>query len=142
LRAKRPTKDEFAAEFRNIKASEKLSRRKELVRYMLQKWSESACRNPIDESRMTIEHLASQGRRGHALSDDVVAEIGNLAWVSLDVQKRLGTKAFESKRSVLIKNHCWVDEALSKHDGEWNKKAIRDRTDHLAKDAFEKVWKN
>ena len=141
LKSKFPSRDEFIAEFRNLAASEKLTREKPLVRYVLQRISQYEAGTVHDGARMTIEHLASQGGRGHSLKDEVVAEIGNLAWVSEEVQKKLGTKKIGSKVEILRSAHCWVDATLDRHKGEWDKKAIRARTDHLAELAYDEVWR-
>jgi hypothetical protein len=140
LKLKRPSKDEFVAEFRTLAASEKLTRQKSLVQYALNKLAEHQTHNAYDRARMTIEHLASQSGKGNTLSDDVLAEIGNLAWVSQGLQEKLGTKKIDQKIRILRQQGDWVDDTLENFKGTWDKKAIRARTDHLASVAYDKVW--
>ena len=141
LKLKVPSYDEFVAEFRGLGASEKLTRQKPLVQYVLHKLSESRVGKAYEKERMTIEHLASQSGKGHMMEEEIVAEIGNLAWVSHKTQEKLGTKKIEMKIRILKREGDWVDEALKNHKGEWDKKAIRARTDNLASLAYKKVWR-
>jgi len=141
LNSKLPSRDEFIAEFRSLVASEKHTREKALVQYVLHKLSENQTGTAFDKARMTIEHLASQSGRGHAMKEEAVAEIGNLAWVSQDAQEDLGTKKIDAKIKILIKRGFWVDDSLQNHSGDWDKKAIRSRTDHLAALAYDQAWR-
>jgi hypothetical protein len=140
LRSKFPSFDEFQAEFRNLAASEKLTRQKSLVRYILHKISDAETGLPLNNSKMTIEHLASQAGKGHTLDDDVVAEIKNLAWVSEEIQAKLGTKKIDVKTKIIKSEGQWVDLSLEQHKGDWDASAIRKRTDYLAKLAYKKIW--
>jgi hypothetical protein len=56
---------------------------------------------------MTIEHLANQGK---AADDNVVAMVGNLLYVDLELNKELGNKTFAAKQPILQKaSGVWVD---------------------------------
>jgi uncharacterized protein with ParB-like and HNH nuclease domain len=141
LKAKFPSRDEFIAGFRDLAASEKLTREKSLVRYVLHKMAEHQSGQAYDRARMSIEHLASQSGKGHTLNEETVAEIGNLAWVTDSAQAHLGTKNIHAKIKILQKEGYWLDQSLATHTGDWDKKAIRLRTDHLAGLAYDQVWR-
>jgi len=91
-------------------------------------------------SKMTIEHLANQGKAS-ALTDVQLAEIGNLILVNESLNGKLGEKVF-SEKIKLLKNSSgvWLDENL-KTQKSLGEKEIRNRSNFLAKLAFEKVWK-
>jgi hypothetical protein len=142
LRDKRPPYQEFEANFRTILCSEKFTKRKSLVQYILWRMSKSFLDGfEPERARMTVEHIAGQAvPRGASLSDDQVAEIGNLILVSDKVNVQLADKPFQEKLAILFKSTVWVDEYL-RQQAAWGPEQIRKRTDHLAYLAYEKVWK-
>ena len=84
--------------------------------------------------------LQSQ-QNASVLTDLQVAEIGNLILVDEDLNRKLGTKSFTEKHKMLTKvNGVWKDDYLSKQTS-WGATQIRKRSDHLAKLAFDKIWK-
>jgi len=91
---------------------------------------------------MTIEHIAHQSQqKGSVLTDEQVGEIGNLILVDEDLNGKLGAKPFSEKHKMLMNSQgVWKDDYLSKQT-DWGATQIRKRSDHLAKLAFEKVWK-
>jgi hypothetical protein len=91
---------------------------------------------------MTIEHLANQSQsKGSALTDEQIAEIGNLLLVDEPLNAKLGTKPVPDKLKLLkTAPAVWADDILWKQKT-WGPNEIRKRTDHLAKLAFEKVWR-
>ncbi len=137
---RRPSRDEFIGEFVKLGASEKISRQKQLVQYILHKIANTEQGNALDKSRMTIEHLASQSGQGHTLDSDTVAKIGNLAWVTDEAQKKLGTKKIDRKVAILGECGLWIDDFLQNHVGEWNKRAIIGRSRAMAELAYDNVW--
>jgi len=141
LQDKVPAYQEFEANFRTIMASEQFTKRKPLVLYILGRMSRELGRLNLDMSRMTIEHLAHQSQgKGSALTDEHVAEIGNLLLVDQNLNEKLGTKPFPEKLKLIeAAAAVWTDEFLGKQTS-WGQNEIRKRTDHLAKLAFDKVW--
>ncbi len=90
---------------------------------------------------MTIEHLAHQSSgKGSILTDEQLAEIGNLILVDEKLNEKLGTKPFPEKLKLLKASPVWIDDYL-KQQTSWGASEIRQRSDHLAKFAFEKVWR-
>jgi len=142
LRAKRPDYQEFEANFRGILCSEKYTKDKALVQYILGHMTNAFVPSiSIDWSGMTIEHLANQGGRASSdISDEEVAEIGNLLLVSEALNSKLRNKAFSEKMRILKNAPVYRDNFL-KEQTTWGAKKIRQRTDHLAKIAYDQVWK-
>jgi uncharacterized protein with ParB-like and HNH nuclease domain len=142
LQDKVPAYQEFEANFRTIMASEKFTKRKPLVFYILGRMSRELGKLHLDMSRMTIEHLANQSQsKGSTLTDEQIAEIGNLLLVDEPLNAKLGTKPVPDKLKLLkTAPVVWTDDILRKQTT-WGPNEIRKRTDHLAKLAFEKVWR-
>lgn len=141
LRNKIPVYQEFEANFAEILVSEKFTKQKKLGKYILGKMtSHYLSGTPLDMSRMTIEHLSPQGRnRKSDLTDEDVARLGNLILVDKTTNSRLSNKPFQAKIKIVKESNVWVDDFLKKNI--WGKKQIDLRTKHLAKLAYEKVWK-
>lgn len=142
LREKLPAYQEFEANFRAILCSERFTRRKALVKYILGRMTK-ACRPDIglDLPRMTVEHLAGQGSTPKGrLTDEEVAEVGNLVLVTEQLNAQLGTKAFPEKLEILLRSAVWVDDYLRSSTA-WGAEQIRERSDSLARVAYQKVGK-
>jgi uncharacterized protein with ParB-like and HNH nuclease domain len=140
LRAKLPPYEEFEANFREILASEKYTKRKSLATYILRRMSRELGNFNIDKSSATLEHLANQSGGNGPLSDEELAEIGNLVLVDEKLNKKLGNKSFGQKMSILKQSPVWLDDFLRKQSS-WNAAKIRDRSHEFAKMAFNKVWR-
>jgi hypothetical protein len=141
LRDRRPVYQEFEANFRDILYSEKFTNRKALVQYILAGITKYSVSTAIAWDRMTIEHLANQSfKPGGSLSDEDVARIGNLLLVSDPMNAKLKSKSFEDKMKILRGSREFLDSYL-KQQTHWGKKQIEERTDFLAKLAYEKVWR-
>jgi len=142
LKDKLPPYEEYEANFCEIGVSEKLTKRKALVQYILYRMASTFMRDvAIDWGRMTIEHIAPQsGGSGTELTDDQVAEIGNLIFVSEKLNSRLDRKDFLKKLAILRRANIWTDDCL-KGQTAWGPAQIRERSKHLARLAYEKVWR-
>jgi Protein of unknown function (DUF1524) len=141
LKAKRPDYQEFEANFREIGFSEKLTKRKVLVQYILGRMTSHYVTGvPINCDLMTIEHIENQSiPAGSAFSDENIAEIGNLLFVSEKLNNKLKNKSFAEKMSILKRSHVWLDEWLKKQTS-WSAQQIRQRSDALAKLAYDDIW--
>jgi hypothetical protein len=141
LRDRRPSFAEFLPYFRELRASEVHSKQKKLVQYILARMShEMKPGQPLDNEKMTIEHLANQVQPSGGMLSMEVAEIGNLYWVPDALQVKLGSRPPDEKFQILRNESLWLDNVSKKHTGAWDGAAIRSRTDELAKLAYEKVW--
>ena len=142
LRGKRPPYQEFEANFRSILCSEKFTKRKALVRYILRKVTPASPGGvAVDWEGMTIEHLACQSiPKGSGLTDEQVAEMGNLLLVGSDLNDKLKAKPFLEKMRILREENVRVDPYLLRQK-EWTAREIRKRTHVLAKEAFDRIWR-
>ncbi len=145
LRDKRPSYQEFEANFAEKVYSKKLPKDKRLVQYILGKIHRHQNRGgvPIDYTQMTIEHISPESpvsrKRGRPIADATIAQVGNLLLVDDALNKRLANKAFEEKRRILSATAVWMDPILKDATG-WGKREIEERSRALAKLAFDKVW--
>jgi len=141
LRDRRPGYREFEANFRDILCSEKYTKRKALVQYILGRFANRFTRSvSIEWERMTVEHLANQSiRPGSSLKDEDVARIGNLLLVSEELNEDLKSKPFPEKMKILRGSNMYLDDYLSKQQN-WGRKQIEERTDDLAKIAYNDIW--
>ena len=86
-----------------------------------------------------MEHLANQSGGKGMLSDEEVAEIGNIVVVDEKLNQKLGKKSFPQKLAILKASPVWLDDFVRKQKS-WDALKIRDRSNALAKLAFNKVW--
>lgn len=144
LRDKKPSYQEFEANFVEKQYSKKYPKDKKLVQYILAQIHrhQKKAGIPIDYSQMTIEHLAPENPPsscGSPISDPVIAQIGNLILVDDELNKKLSNKTFLEKKSMLLKSSVWVDNLVKDADA-WGEKEIDARSRYLAELAFDKVW--
>ena len=139
LKAKLPEYQEFEANFRELLCSEKFTKRKPVVQYVLNRLTQNFLGVRLDAKAMTIEHLANQ--TGSGFTDEEVAEVGNLVWVGEKLNSKLGNKSFAEKMRILRSAPVWLDDYIKKQHQQWTPDKIRERTNHLAKVAYSKVWK-
>jgi hypothetical protein len=137
LREKRPSEEIFIAGFQDLRASELYSQQKRLVSYILRRFHAVRVGSPPDVDVMTIEHIANQTK---AVDEDVVAMVGNLLYVSLDLNAELGSKPFLAKKEILrAASGVWVDDYVLDGD-RWTSDEIEERTVDLAAQAYGELW--
>lgn len=135
-----PSSEEFDYPFATTIFRDDHKRYKDLVRYMLRKISkEKGMDAKYNADIMTIEHLQSQSRGAKTWEPDDVGAIGNLAFVTEDLNGKLDSKDFKEKKSLLL-TVPWISSDLQDKTV-WGKKQISQRGYKLAKLAREKVWK-
>jgi uncharacterized protein with ParB-like and HNH nuclease domain len=141
LGAKRPEFAEFEPNFMNLMYSSKMTKQKNLVRYILTKiYQHNSTGITPDTAQTTIEHLAPESPvKSAGLSPEQIASIGNLILVSQPLNNQLANKTFPDKVKILSNAHLWIDPVILKAK-DWGATEIRDRTTLLAKDAYENVW--
>lgn len=140
LRQKLPPLEEFKAYFVMLLCSEKFTKRKALVRYILRRFAEQNLSGITPNWHlMTIEHLANQSSGEAEFSTEEVAEIGNLLFVSEGMNEKLESKPFAQKIK-LLKRHNLVDDFLLKSKS-WDAKSIRERSLWMAEQAYRTIWK-
>jgi uncharacterized protein with ParB-like and HNH nuclease domain len=141
LGAKRPPYAEFEPSFRSLMYSSKMTKQKNLVRYILMKiYKKNSSGLTPDATQVTIEHLAPESpAKKDGLSSEQIASIGNLILINQQLNNELGNKSFPEKAKSLSNAHVWVDPVILKAK-EWGSAEIENRTALLAKDAYENVW--
>jgi Protein of unknown function (DUF1524) len=139
-----PDLPEFSVGFNRFNYTSKFTRDRNLVRYVLRKFSEHyGLPSEIDGNLYTIEHLLAEANWNEfdailALGD--VGQIGNLLFVPEAVNQELKTKPFDEKKAILLKQKVPMDPYLQKAT-EWTDKEISERNAILAKVAYEEIWK-
>jgi hypothetical protein len=137
LKSRRPTDDEFDAAFQALEFTEHATADKKKIQYILRRFHEHyQPRAPVDYTKMTIEHLASQSAGG-----DRVGELGNLVYVSETLNNKLDSKGFAAKKKILAgaKGEWVPDDVLAATS--WGAKQIDQRTQAMAEQARTKVWR-
>jgi len=141
LKEKVPTYKEFEVNFFEIVFTNRLTKHKKLVQYILSRidaFSQKVYQ--VDYRNMTIEHILSQGKKGvHELSEQIIGRMGNLLFVSKDLNEELKRKSFIKKRTILLEKGAVLDETI-KNAKAWGEKEIKTRTQYLAKIAYSKIW--
>ena len=115
LRDRKPSYQEFEATFLEIAYTNKFTKQKKLVQYILAKIDRSQSAGiHIDYERMTIEHLAPQnpGSKG-AVTAKWVGSLGNLIFVDAAVNNKLANKDFAAKMKVLANTSVYLDASQS-----------------------------
>lgn len=136
LNVSQPSFEEFKANFRNVKFTEKESKQKKLVQYILGKFDKvNRVDPPVKYESMTIEHIVPQH-----LNTNSVGLIGNLIYVSKELNEKLGTKNAKEKLKILRDANYPLDPYLSKLE-DFDEKNILERTDGMAEVAYRQIWK-
>jgi hypothetical protein len=141
LTPKRPQYAEFEPSFMELKYSSKLTKQKNLVKYILTRiYQKNSTGLPIDPEQATIEHIAPENpTKSNGLLEEQIASIGNLILVNQELNNQLSNKSFADKVQLLRQANVWVDPVILKAKT-WGFPEIEKRTKLLAKEAYEKVW--
>lgn len=142
LRDRVPSIEEFKALFPNIVFTDNVTKQKKLVKYVLVCLDRQATSPAtVDYEQMTIEHLAPQSLIGSPGYDDaLIGQIGNLLLVSDDLNGKLKNKSFKEKKRILVENNYSLAEAIVQA-ATWGPSEIKERTDAIAGEAYNVVWK-
>jgi len=138
-----PSESEFIVNFEQILFSDKYTKQRRTVRYILSKFFEADTPSHVaDFSQMTIEHVLSQSSGPDLLGDDekAIAQLGNLLLVPQSLNSRLGEKDFLKKRALLQKAGVTLDKKLLGAES-WGPSEIRERTRFQAERAYRSLWK-
>ena len=142
LRDRIPSLEEFKASFPDIVFTDNITKQKRLVKYVLvgldRQRENSAV---IDYEQMTIEHLAPQSLIGQQGYDDaLIGQLGNLILISEDLNGKLENKAFKEKKRILTESGYQLP-TLIKQATAWTGSEIKQRTEEMAEEAYNTVWK-
>jgi len=142
LRDRIPSLDEVKALFPEIVQTDRLSKQRGLVKYILSAFDREMRSGAVtDYEKMTIEHLLPQSQIGEeGLTETVVGQLGNLILVSPEMNERLGDKSFAEKKRILKGAGFPVPKEVAEPD-EWTPTTARARTEAMAVQAYKKLWK-
>jgi hypothetical protein len=142
LRDRIPSFGEVKALFSEIVQTDRLSKQRGLVKYILSAFlSDTRSGIVTDYDKMTIEHLLPQSQIGEGgLTEAVVGQLGNLILVSPAMNERLGSKSFLEKKRILRAAGLPLPKKVAESD-EWTESSIRATTDAMALQAYKKLWK-
>jgi hypothetical protein len=141
LRKRVPERDVFNAGFLELRFTSTDTRHRPLVRYILGKIDEHMRQDKTaDYSKMTVEHIAPENPSGPNAGTLDVGRIGNLVFVSEELNVKLKNKAFSDKKAIIIKAGVPLDSVLTKAN-KWTAKEIEERSRLLAEVAYGPIWK-
>lgn len=142
LRERIPSEAEFLALFPELIYTNKVSKQRSLVKYVLVEIAKhNATPFSADYDDLTIEHIAPQSAiNNNEWTHDAVGQLGNLILVTSELNNKLKDKDFKKKK-VLLKDAGYQLPADMENANSWTPKEIMDRTESLAKLAFGIVWK-
>jgi len=142
LRKRVPSLDEFKALFTEILYTDRITKARGLVKYILTAFhKETEKTQTVDYSTMTIEHLVPQSRIGQdGFTELIVGQIGNLILVSPSANNKLGNKSYAEKKKVLMGAGFPLPAEIAAAD-EWGVEQIIQRTESMASKAYNKHWR-
>ena len=136
-----PSADEFEVAFRESNYTNSNSKQKNIVRYILRKFSEHyKYRYSCDYDELTIEHYYPQSKIGNVWTEELVGSLGNLFYLEEIENGKLDAKSPEEKKKLLKKANAALPKFIDKAS-KWSPELIRSHTDDMAKVAQTKIWK-
>lgn len=142
LRERIPSEAEFIALFPELIYTNKVSKQRALVKYILVEFAKhNQTPFPADYDDLTIEHIAPQSSIDDVdWTHETVGQLGNLLLVTTEINSRLRDRDFKTKKQVLEAEGYPLPEDIQDAKN-WTPKKIQARTESLAKQAFDVVWK-
>jgi uncharacterized protein with ParB-like and HNH nuclease domain len=143
MRDRKPSLDDYRVNFSELFFSSTQSRQRGLVRYILSLldsyWRGSAA--GIDYEQYSIEHISPEaGGPRWPISENHVGKVGNLIFVTQDLNEQLGSKPFKEKIALLKESHVPMDDTLS-HATDWTDQLIEQRTTELAEISYNELFR-
>lgn len=141
LKERIPSFDEFKALFPELIYTNNISKQRKLMKYVLIGFHRDLNKSLItDYDQMTIEHIFPQSKMTKEMNDSIVGQIGNLILIPHELNNKLDNKSFNQKKQILIKNGVKLPESISMAK-KWDKKTIQNRTNLMAKKAYDEIWR-
>ena len=142
LRDKRPSLDEFKVAFKEVIYTNSNSKQKNLVRYILEKFSlYYSYKYPVDFDDLTIEHLSPQKSIGSdGWSEASVGCLGNLIFLDQEINGELGTKNLQEKKQTLTQKGYSIPQFILDSE-EWTPELVYAHAERMAEVAYTDVWK-
>ncbi|MBI2472515.1 MAG: DUF262 domain-containing protein [Planctomycetes bacterium] len=141
LKTKLPSIDEVMIKFKELTYTENNTKTKNLIKYILTKYDRHLRNNSIiDYNNMSIEHLYPQNAPVK-FEGTIVGQIGNLFLVDYKFNnEQLRNKSYEEKKKLLQRASYPLDE-LMLNSNDINEDVVKERTEYIAKTAYEQIWK-
>lgn len=141
LKDRIPAYQEFEVNFEEIYFTNKLTKQKKLVRYILSGIDEHLnTGQTIDYENTTVEHLMPQSSVGkNGITEFDVGQLGNLMLIPTNLNVKLGKKSFRDKKEMLMNKKVFLDPSI-KDAKSWRLSEIKKRTKLIAELAYKKVW--
>lgn len=142
LKERRPSYSEFVVGFEQILFTNSLTKQKALVRYILKRLSISqGFAFPEDWEDLSIEHIHPQDKiDGGEWQEDIVGQLGNLIYVTHDLNGKLAAKPFVAKKRILNASNQGFPTFIAEAP-QWNPDTIVSHTEKLAELAYYNTWK-
>ncbi|TVP68442.1 MAG: DUF262 domain-containing protein [Leptolyngbya sp. LCM1.Bin17] len=141
LKTKTPSLDEFKVAFKEIVFTNSNSKQKNLVRYILRKFSEYYSYNyPVDFEDLSIEHIYPQSSINNEWPEEIVGCLGNLIFLDQKTNEKLASKSFETKKKIIISCGCSIPKFVM-DSREWTQENIVKHSETMAEAAYNKIWR-
>ncbi|MBK1674984.1 RloF protein [Ectothiorhodospira shaposhnikovii] len=141
LRERVPSLDEFKVAFKEVYYTNANSKPKNLVRYVLRKFSEHyGFKYAVDFDDLTVEHLYPQSKIDNKWSAEIVGSFGNLIFIDGKMNEKLGDKSHGEKIKALKQEGYSLPSVMNESD-EWTPDLVVKHTEEMAKVAHEEIWK-
>jgi len=119
--------------------TDEVNREKKLVQYVLRTMTEHV-RPHTKVDGGTVEHILPQAAMP-GITAEVVGSIGNLLWVSQDLNEKLASKSFNEKKAILQRYKAQYDVDDVIREATWGAPEILARADRMGRLALDQVWR-
>jgi len=135
-------KEEFKVAFREVVYTNSNSKQKNLVRYILEKFSlHYSYKYPVDFDELTIEHLCPQNKIGtDEWTESSIGCLGNLIFLDQKMNGKLDTKEFLEKKHILTEESYSLSNFI-KDSNDWSPSKVFEHADSMAEVAYNEIWK-
>lgn len=141
LRERVPSLDEFRVAFKQVYYTNSNSKPKNLVRYILRKFSEHyGFKYPVDFDDLTVEHIFPQSKINSEWPEEIVGSLGNLIFLDGAMNEKLGHKSYQQKIETLSKESYSLPVSV-KSAGEWTPEEVIKHTEKMAEVAQAEIWR-
>lgn len=141
---KLPSYNEFKVAFSQIIYTNKSTKDRKLVRYILNKnhrYLSHLEGISINYGLMTIEHIISQSSTlANIYGDEVIGQIGNLLLVNETLNQKLENKSFPEKKKIYMNSQLYLDSFI-KDNTDWSKQIIEERTAYYSDLSYHKTYR-
>ncbi|MEQ8260277.1 MAG: DUF262 domain-containing HNH endonuclease family protein [Alcanivorax sp.] len=137
-----PSDSEFVALFPELLYTNTLSKQRALVKYVLVKMAKSDQLSlPGNWDDLTIEHIIPQTKIDDGVyTEEIIGQMGNLLLVPAKLNEKLKDKSFSEKKRILTKERYPLPQEIAS-EKEWTADSIMQRTEQIALNACQNIWR-